>query len=128
MAKIQSIKKPAANKPKQQTPEPGDAFRFAVDSIGVCLAACERIRDCSRSLNDTLELFMASKDEGLLKAASIVEPAVGRLSDEITSEFPDLDGIRRELIRRGYADKIKGGPGFTENEIAEIMKSRGGAE
>jgi len=73
-------------------------------------------------LDDTLDLFRESKDEGIRKVVSILGPAVEKLSGAVSNYFPDLNWIRKDLIRSGYANEIKGGPGFTEAEIEAIMQ------
>jgi hypothetical protein len=54
----------------------------------------EQIRDAGESLENILALFSKSADPALREAATILEPAVEKISRVLSNDFPDLDHIR----------------------------------
>jgi hypothetical protein len=78
----------------------------AVDDIPITLAALEEIRDAGESLESTLELFSKSTDPSLRKAATILGPAVEKISRVLSNNFPDLDHVRKCLIEEGLENRI----------------------
>ena len=55
-----STLKSVPNKPKAR-PEAESSHQWDIDDVGISLATLEYIRDCSKSLDDTLELFRESR-------------------------------------------------------------------
>jgi hypothetical protein len=103
MAKAKSI---ISEVPKSSeyriTPEticgPGD--------VPITLAALEEIRDAGESLENTLALFSKSTDTSLRLAATILGPAVEKISRVLDNDFPYLENIRKVLIEEGLENKI----------------------
>jgi hypothetical protein len=76
------------------------------DDVPITLAALEEIRDAGESLENTLALFSKSSDAALRKTATILGPAVEKISRVLSNDFPDLDHVRKYLIEEGLENKI----------------------
>ncbi len=112
MAKQNSTVKPASQETvKPAVPKlPADWMkRRGVDSIDICLAALEEIRDLTESLQASVDMFKETPDSGAWKAGCIIAPAVAKLGAIVQNEFPDLARIREILIECGYGNQILGG-------------------